>query len=89
MSLSIKVKESIISTYGYHKNDSGSTEVQVAMLTNQINHLKNHFSYHKKDYHSRRGLLRMVSRRRKLLNYLKKTNFDKYCKLIASLKLRH
>ena len=72
MSLSVEAKAQIVSEFGRGANDSGSTEVQVALLTAQINHLQGHFAEHKKDHHSRRGLLRMVSQRRKLLDYLKR-----------------
>ncbi|MCE1857647.1 30S ribosomal protein S15, partial [Enterobacter hormaechei] len=74
MSLSTEAKAQIIAEFGRDVNDSGSSEVQIALLTAQINHLQGHFSEHKKDHHSRRGLLRMVSQRRKLLDYLKRKN---------------
>ena len=88
MSLSVEAKAEIVAKYGRGANDSGSTEVQVALLTAQISHLQGHFSEHKKDHHSRRGLLRMVSQRRKLLDYLKRTNLDSYRALIGRLGLR-
>lgn len=88
MSLSVEAKAEIIAKYGRGQNDSGSTEVQVALLTAQINHLQGHFAEHKKDHHSRRGLLRMVSQRRKLLDYLKRKDVSRYTGLIASLGLR-
>lgn len=88
MSLSVETKAEIIAKYGRGQNDSGSTEVQVALLTAQINHLQGHFSEHKKDHHSRRGLLRMVSQRRKLLDYLKRKDVSRYTGLIESLGLR-
>ena len=72
MSLSTEASAKIVSEFGRDANDTGSTEVQVALLTAQINHLQGHFAEHKKDHHSRRGLLRMVSQRRKLLDYLKR-----------------
>ena len=72
MSLSTEATAKIVSEFGRDANDTGSTEVQVALLTAQINHLQGHFAEHKKDHHSRRGLLRMVSQRRKLLDYLKR-----------------
>ncbi|WP_348769351.1 30S ribosomal protein S15 [Buchnera aphidicola] len=88
MSLNIiNTKEKIIK-YGKNNQDSGNTEVQVALLTHQINHLQLHFSQHKKDHSSRRGLLNMVSKRRKLLNYLKKKNISRYTILIENLNLR-
>ncbi|CAK9883785.1 MAG: 30S ribosomal protein S15 [Candidatus Erwinia impunctatus] len=88
MSLSAEAKAQIIADFGRDANDSGSTEVQVALLTAQINHLQGHFSEHKKDHHSRRGLLRMVSQRRKLLDYLKRKDVARYTNLIARLGLR-
>lgn len=88
MSLSVEVKAQIVANFGRDANDSGSTEVQVALLTAQINHLQGHFSEHKKDHHSRRGLLRMVSQRRKLLDYLKRKDVARYTSLIGRLGLR-
>ncbi|BBI92871.1 30S ribosomal protein S15 [Serratia symbiotica] len=88
MSLSVEVKAQIVADFGRDANDSGSTEVQVALLTAQINHLQGHFSEHKKDHHSRRGLLRMVSQRRKLLDYLKRKDVARYTSLIGRLGLR-
>ncbi|AMA65181.1 30S ribosomal protein S15 [Candidatus Arsenophonus lipoptenae] len=82
-------KANIIAEYSNNKKDTGSNEVQVALLTAKINLLQNHFIKHKKDHHSRRGLLKMVSKRRKQLNYLKIKNFDSYVKLINCLELRH
>ncbi|AKH63679.1 MULTISPECIES: 30S ribosomal protein S15 [Enterobacterales] len=88
MSLSTEAKAQIIAEFGRDANDSGSSEVQIALLTAQINHLQGHFSEHKKDHHSRRGLLRMVSQRRKLLDYLKRKNVTSYTALIGRLGLR-
>ncbi|NHB92176.1 30S ribosomal protein S15 [Photorhabdus cinerea] len=88
MSLSTEAKAQIIAEFGRDANDSGSSEVQIALLTAQINHLQGHFSEHKKDHHSRRGLLRMVSQRRKLLDYLKRKNVTSYTVLIGRLGLR-
>ncbi|AKC31838.1 30S ribosomal protein S15 [Candidatus Pantoea carbekii] len=88
MSLSIEIKKEIFVKYGRNSNDSGSTEVQIALLTAQINHLQNHFHEHKKDHHSRRGLLKMVSQRRKLLDYLKQKNVIRYVGLLEKLGLR-
>lgn len=88
MSLNAEVKAKIIADFGRNEQDSGSTEVQVALLTAQITHLQGHFSEHKKDHHSRRGLLRMVSQRRSLLDYLKKKDVARYTKLIERLGLR-
>lgn len=81
-------KQEIIKQYQRAEGDSGSPEVQVALLTSRINGLTEHFKTHSKDFHSRRGLLMMVSRRRKLLDYLKRTNVESYRKLIDSLGLR-
>ncbi|EKE74038.1 30S ribosomal protein S15 [Gallaecimonas xiamenensis] len=88
MSLSVEAKAQIVAEHGRGQNDTGSPEVQVALLTAQINHLQGHFSQHKKDHHSRRGLLRMVSQRRKLLDYLKKKDVQRYADLIGKLGLR-
>ncbi len=82
-------KTATIEKFRQTDNDTGSTRVQVAVLTERINYLTNHFRTHPKDHHSRRGLLQMVSRRRRLLNYLKKKNLDEYRKLIETLGLRH
>ena len=81
-------KSAVIEANKTHENDTGSPEVQVALLTSRINHLTEHFKVHAKDHHSRRGLLRMVSRRRKLLDYLKRTDLNAYRKLIDTLSLR-
>lgn len=83
----MNIKETVLK-YGKNEKNTGKTEVQIALLTNQINHLQLHFSQHKKDHCSRRGLLNMVSKRRKLLNYLKKKDISSYTKLIESLNLR-
>lgn len=83
-----EVKGSIIEKFKVHATDTGSTEVQIAILTQRINELNDHLKMHKKDHHSRRGLLKMVGRRRNLLNYLKNNNLDKYRELIAELNLR-
>ena len=82
-------KEDIIKKYQLHDNDRGSTPVQIAVLTERINYLRGHFDKHKKDHHSRRGLLKMVGRRRRLLEYLKNTDLETYRSLIADLGLRH
>ena len=81
-------KSSIIAEYGRHEGDTGSPEVQVALLTDRINHLNEHLKLNKKDHHSRRGLLLMVGQRRGLLDYLKKTDIESYRSLIAKLGLR-
>ncbi len=81
-------KKAVVEQYRQSENDTGSPEVQVALLTAHITHLAPHFAAHKKDHHSRRGLLRMVNQRRKLLEYLKKKDVNRYKALIASLGLR-
>ena len=82
-------REEIIKKYQLHENDRGSARVQVALLTARINYLTGHFKEHHKDHHSRRGLLKMVGQRRRLLDYLKHTNLQQYRDLIAELGLRH
>jgi small subunit ribosomal protein S15 len=82
-------KNEIIQKYGLHENDRGSAPVQVALLTQRINELTSHFRAHKKDHHSRRGLLMMVGKRRRLLDYLKRTDIERYRSLIEDLGLRH
>ena len=88
MSLTTAETSAIIADYGIKDGDTGSPEVQVALLTHNINKLQGHFTDHKKDHHSRRGLLRMVSQRRKLLDYLKRKNAERYLNLIKRLGLR-
>lgn len=88
MAIDVAKKAQIMTDYQRAAGDTGSSEVQVALLTARINELTGHFKEHKKDNHSRRGLLRMVSRRRKLLDYLKRTNVDSYRTLIQRLGLR-
>jgi small subunit ribosomal protein S15 len=88
VTLAKEVKEKIISEYRTHQNDTGSPEVQIALLSQRINELTEHFKTHKKDNHSRRGLLKMVSQRRSLLDYLKRTDIDRYHELITRLGLR-
>lgn len=82
-------KQEIISKYKLHETDTGSPEVQVAILTERINHLNEHLKVNKKDHHSRRGLLKMVGQRRGLLNYLAKKDIERYRTLIEKLGLRH
>ena len=82
------VKPEIIAQYKTHEKDTGSSEVQIALLTARINHLTEHLRTHRKDFHSRRGLLQMASRRRKLLDYLKSKDADRYVALIQKLGLR-
>jgi small subunit ribosomal protein S15 len=81
-------KKETIDKYKTKESDTGSPEVQVALLTERINHLTEHFKVHKKDHHSRRGLLKMVGQRRRILGYLKKKDIGRYRKLIHSLGLR-
>ncbi len=81
-------KKDLISSYQLHENDTGSPEVQIAILTERINYLTEHLKTHKKDYHSQRGLLKMVGKRRGLLNYLKNSTPERYQKIIRSLGLR-
>jgi small subunit ribosomal protein S15 len=81
-------KSEIIEKYKKKENDTGSPEVQIALLTGRINHLTEHFKIHKKDHHSRRGLLRMVGQRRRLLGYLKSKDINGYRDIIKSLGLR-
>ena len=81
-------KENIITTFRTHEKDTGSCEVQIALLTARVTHLTEHLRDHRKDFHSRRGLLQMTSKRRKLLNYLKKHQLDKYNEIIQKLNLR-
>ena len=88
MALLRQEKEKIIKKFAREDNDTGSSEVQIALLTENINKLQDHFKLHKKDHHSRNGLIRMVNLRRKLLAYLKKNNPSKHDEVIKSLKLR-
>ncbi|MDD4077159.1 MAG: 30S ribosomal protein S15 [Bacilli bacterium] len=81
-------KAQIVEQFGRSKNDSGSVEVQIAILTHEINRLNEHLKVHTHDYHSARGLLKKVGHRRNLLNYLKKKDFDRYRNLIQALNLR-
>ena len=81
-------KEELIATYARHEGDTGSPEVQIALLTERINHLNDHLKMHKKDHHSRRGLLMMVGQRRGLLNYLSAQDIERYRTIIAKLGLR-
>lgn len=88
MAISTTQKAQIVGDFQRIQGDTGSSEVQIALLTARINDLTGHFKEHMKDHHSRRGLLRMVSRRRKLLDYLKRTDVDKYRSVIERLGLR-
>jgi small subunit ribosomal protein S15 len=89
MALAAEEKSQMIAKYRIHKSDSGSPEVQVALLTQRILQLTEHFKAHKQDHHSRRGLLTMVKRRRKMIQYLKDRNPQRYQTLIQSLGIRH
>ena len=88
MATTKEVKEKIVGDYKTHGTDTGSSQVQVALLTQRINELTEHFKVHKKDNHSRRGLLVMVQRRRKLLDYLKRSDINEYHAIIQKLGLR-
>ncbi|MFQ6045807.1 MAG: 30S ribosomal protein S15 [Gemmatimonadales bacterium] len=82
-------KRAVVERYGKHATDTGSSRVQVALLTERINGLTEHFRDHKKDHHGRRGLLMMVSKRRRLLDYLKRTDLEDYRRLIEELGIRY
>jgi small subunit ribosomal protein S15 len=86
--ISAETKQNVIREHKQHEGDTGSPEVQVALLTERINELSAHFQVHEKDHHSRRGLLRIVSQRRRLLDYLKRYDVDRYQALIGRLGLR-
>ena len=88
MPLTAETKKEVIENYKLSEQDTGSAEVQVALLSERINSLMDHFNLHKKDHHSRRGLLMMVNKRRKLLDYLKNSDISKYQQLISKLGLR-
>jgi small subunit ribosomal protein S15 len=88
MSLTAEKKREISARFGKGETDTGSTEVQIALLTERINHLTEHMREHKKDHHSRRGLLMLVGQRRRLLNYLNKTDIERYRSIIERLGLR-
>ena len=88
MALSVQEKLAIVKAHGQGEKDTGSPEVQVALLSANIDKLQSHFSDHKQDHHSRRGLIRMVNQRRKLLDYLKRKDANRYAQLISKLGLR-
>lgn len=88
MVLTVEAKKDIIEKFKIHEKDTGSSEVQIALLTGRIDYLTNHFKIHKKDHHSRRGLLKLVGKRRRLLNYLKRNDVDKYRVVIKELGIR-
>jgi len=84
----VEAKKDIIEKFKTHEKDTGSSEVQIALLTGRIEYLTDHFKVHKKDHHSRRGLLKLVGKRRRLLNYLKKNDMEKYRVVIKELGIR-
>ncbi len=88
MALAAKKKDELINQFKLHDTDTGSPEVQIALLTHRISYLNEHFKVHKKDHHSRRGLLKLVGQRRRLLNYLKSKDVNRYRTLIQALGLR-
>jgi small subunit ribosomal protein S15 len=88
MALAAEQKSQVVTKYRIHKSDSGSPEVQVALLSQRISQLTEHFKTHQKDHHSKRGLLSLIARRRKLLNYLKDRSPERYTTLIQSLGIR-
>lgn len=88
MALNLEQKQAIISKYRLHESDTGSPEVQIAILTERINYLTEHLKVHKKDHHSRRGLLKMVGQRRGLLNYLFQKDIERYRAIVEKLGLR-
>jgi len=88
MSLTPEQKKEIIAKFGKHENDTGSPEVQIALLSSRISYLTEHFQTHKKDHHSRRGLLKLVGQRRSLLNYLKDKDVNRYRAIIKELGIR-
>ncbi len=88
MAFATEKKKSIIEKHRLHESDTGSPEVQIALLSERINYLTEHFKVHKKDHHSRRGLLKLVGQRRRLLDYLKSKNVDRYKTIIGELGIR-
>ena len=88
MTMNAQQKTTIITDYKLHEKDTGSSEVQIALLTKRVTYLTEHFKTHKKDNHSRRGLLKLVSQRRRLLDYLKKIDEDRYKAIVQALGLR-
>jgi small subunit ribosomal protein S15 len=88
MSLATQRKKDVITKFATHQGDTGSPEVQVALMSERINYLTEHFKTHEKDHHSRRGLLKLVSQRRRLLDYLKRKNLERYRSLINGLGIR-
>jgi small subunit ribosomal protein S15 len=88
MTMAKSHKLNVIGQFASHEKDTGSSEVQIALFTARINHLTEHFKIHKKDHHSRRGLLKLVGKRRRLLEYLKRKNLDRYRTVITDLGIR-
>jgi small subunit ribosomal protein S15 len=88
MALTKEKKSELVKEFGKAQTDTGSTEVQLALVIERINQLKDHFDAHKKDHNSRRGLLKLVGQRRRLLNYLKKTNLERYREVLKKLNIR-
>ena len=88
MSLATLRKKEVMTKFATHEGDTGSPEVQVALMSERINYLTEHFKTHEKDHHSRRGLLKLVSQRRRLLDYLKRKNLERYRSLITGLGIR-
>ncbi len=88
MPLQADAKSGVITKYRQHEKDTGSPEVQIALLSQRIDYLTEHFKVHKKDHHSRRGLLKLVGQRRRLLDYLKKSSVERYRTVVTSLNLR-
>ena len=88
MPLEPGAKGRVITEYRQHETDTGSPEVQIALISQRITYLSDHFKVHEKDHHSRRGLLKLVGQRRRLLDYLKRTNVDRYRTVVTSLNLR-
>ncbi|HEU4581622.1 MAG TPA: 30S ribosomal protein S15 [Polyangiaceae bacterium] len=88
MPLAVGAKQGVIDKHRLHEKDTGSPEVQIALLSQRITYLTEHFQTHKKDHHSRRGLLKLVSQRRRLLNYLKNSDIQRYLGIVSSLNLR-
>lgn len=88
MAVTTERKAELVAQFRQHPNDTGSPEVQIALLTERISYLTEHFKTHKKDHHSRRGLLQLVSQRRRLLDYLRRTDIERYRKVITALGIR-
>lgn len=89
MAITVEQTQAIVKSFQKHEKDTGSSEVQIALLTQRISYLTEHLKTHVKDFHSRRGLIALANRRRKLLDYLKRTDFAKYQDVLGRLSLRH